>query len=383
MAYNGSGLFTNPYNWNNDKTNSVRITASRMQTQDDGIATGLSNAVCKDGQQTCTALVPFAVGISTVAGSVGAPGVAVIGDLTTGIYQSASGAVDITASGTRVGGFTSAGLVNTAVSATTLAASSNFTINTNKFTVNASTGNTVVAGTLAVTGNTTHTGTIILNGSASGSATLRVKATAGSTTFQLPVGNGANGQILTTNGSGVTAWTSASTAIAGAMTLLATVNASAAASVTFNSTYITSTYNKYIIHADSLRSASNAATISLTFSTDNGSSYLSSNYKWILADAAGSSMAVTSSSSASNIPLSGASLNTTTMGQQLVITLQPGASSSPAFCPSVIFDSFFANTNSTHGSGMNTTTTSVNNIKFAIAGDTISGNFHLYGMSGT
>lgn len=49
-AFNGSGLFVRTYNWVQDKINGVNITASRMDTEDDGFATGLSNCVTRDGQ---------------------------------------------------------------------------------------------------------------------------------------------------------------------------------------------------------------------------------------------------------------------------------------------------------------------------------------------
>jgi hypothetical protein len=59
----------------------------------------------------------------------------------------------------------------------TLGVTGDFKVNTDKFTVAASTGNTVVAGTLNVTGNTTLTGDLAVNGSditttGSGTATL-------------------------------------------------------------------------------------------------------------------------------------------------------------------------------------------------------------------
>ena len=60
MAFNGSGTFTRIYNWVVDKTNGINITASRMDTEFDGIATGLSTCITKDGQTTITANIPFA-----------------------------------------------------------------------------------------------------------------------------------------------------------------------------------------------------------------------------------------------------------------------------------------------------------------------------------
>lgn len=59
MPYNGSGVFSRVYNWQTDKNNSVNITASRMDTETDGIATGLSSCLLKDGTQTVTANIPF------------------------------------------------------------------------------------------------------------------------------------------------------------------------------------------------------------------------------------------------------------------------------------------------------------------------------------
>jgi hypothetical protein len=50
MPFNGTGTFTRVYNWVTDKVNGVNITASRVDTEDDGFATGLTNCVTRDGQ---------------------------------------------------------------------------------------------------------------------------------------------------------------------------------------------------------------------------------------------------------------------------------------------------------------------------------------------
>lgn len=52
-------------------------------------------------------------------------------------------------------------------------------------------------------------GAVILEGSSTGSATIGVKAAAGSTTFNLPVGNGALNNVLITDGAGNTSWAAA------------------------------------------------------------------------------------------------------------------------------------------------------------------------------
>ena len=60
MAYNGSGTFTRLYNWVTDRTNAIKIRADRMDAEMDGMASGLSNVICKDGQTTLTGDIPFA-----------------------------------------------------------------------------------------------------------------------------------------------------------------------------------------------------------------------------------------------------------------------------------------------------------------------------------
>lgn len=59
MAYDGSGTFNRLYSWAADKANSIKILASRMDDEMDGFATGLSNAITKDGQTTVTADIPL------------------------------------------------------------------------------------------------------------------------------------------------------------------------------------------------------------------------------------------------------------------------------------------------------------------------------------
>jgi len=72
MPYNGAGVFNRVYNWVTDKNNSIPITASRVDTEDTGFATGLSNAICKDGQTTITANLPMSGFIHTGVGNASA-----------------------------------------------------------------------------------------------------------------------------------------------------------------------------------------------------------------------------------------------------------------------------------------------------------------------
>lgn len=59
MSFNGSGTFVRLYNWTQDKLNSIKINAARMDGELDGIAAGLSNCITKDGQTTLAADIPF------------------------------------------------------------------------------------------------------------------------------------------------------------------------------------------------------------------------------------------------------------------------------------------------------------------------------------
>jgi len=60
MAFNGSGTFQRIYNWVNDKAANIKVRADRMDAEMDGMATGLSTCLTKDGQTTVTANLPMA-----------------------------------------------------------------------------------------------------------------------------------------------------------------------------------------------------------------------------------------------------------------------------------------------------------------------------------
>ncbi|OSM06981.1 hypothetical protein [Magnetofaba australis] len=64
MAFNGSGLFNRLYSWTQDAANNVKISASRMDAEMDGFATGLTSCITKNGESTTTSRIPFAEGIT-------------------------------------------------------------------------------------------------------------------------------------------------------------------------------------------------------------------------------------------------------------------------------------------------------------------------------
>jgi hypothetical protein len=59
MAFNGSGVFQRLYSWTNDALAGIKIRADRMDNEMNGMATGLSTCITKNGQTTITANLPM------------------------------------------------------------------------------------------------------------------------------------------------------------------------------------------------------------------------------------------------------------------------------------------------------------------------------------
>ncbi len=72
MAFNGSGTFNRLYSWVNDAAGGIKIRADRMDNEMNGMATGLSTCLTKDGQTTVTANLPMANFRHTGVGSAAA-----------------------------------------------------------------------------------------------------------------------------------------------------------------------------------------------------------------------------------------------------------------------------------------------------------------------
>jgi hypothetical protein len=159
MAFNGSGVFVRLFNWATDKTNSVAVTASRMDSEMDGMATGLSTCITKDGQQTATARIPFSTGVSAT-GSVSSVAYAQTNDIDTGLYFPNTNEWGLSAGGT--------GTLTSTASALTLTGSltvsnglgvtaGGLSVTAGGLSVTAG-GLVVVAGTTAVTALTSSIG---------------------------------------------------------------------------------------------------------------------------------------------------------------------------------------------------------------------------------
>ena len=59
MPFNGSGTFTRLRNWQADAAAGIKIKADFHDCEDDNFAPGVSNVICKDGQSSPTADIPF------------------------------------------------------------------------------------------------------------------------------------------------------------------------------------------------------------------------------------------------------------------------------------------------------------------------------------
>lgn len=59
MPFNGAGVFNRIYSWVTDAANGLNVDATRMDTDTDDIADGLSQCITTDGQSAVTANIPF------------------------------------------------------------------------------------------------------------------------------------------------------------------------------------------------------------------------------------------------------------------------------------------------------------------------------------
>lgn len=69
MPFNGSGSFTRVHDWTTDRDNNINITASRMDSEMDGMATGLTQCITKTGESTPTSNLPMGSFIHTGVGN--------------------------------------------------------------------------------------------------------------------------------------------------------------------------------------------------------------------------------------------------------------------------------------------------------------------------
>lgn len=193
MSYDGNGVFTRLYNWQVDRDNLVKISASRMDDEMDGFAQGLSEAFPHDGRRALTGNLPMGGNRITAlsAGAAATPAIAFTGAATTGFYYAggefcigiaSAKVLGVSAAGVNVTGTLSATgtLAITGASTFTGAATFNSTVTLNgAVTVNAAmgvTGNATVGGTLGVTGTLTAAGDIAVGDDLTVAGTATVDA---------------------------------------------------------------------------------------------------------------------------------------------------------------------------------------------------------------
>lgn len=102
MAFNGSGVHNRVHDWTQDLASSIPVTASRMDAEHDDMSASLSALICRDGQSTTTARIPFAAGVSAASGSASSVAYAQINDTNTGLYFPGTDQWGLVAGGTGI-----------------------------------------------------------------------------------------------------------------------------------------------------------------------------------------------------------------------------------------------------------------------------------------
>lgn len=167
--------------------------------------------------------------------------------------------------------------------------------------------------------------------------------------------------------------------------LLATSTASSSASIDFTSK-INSNYSTYLVRLRNVIPATNAVNLLLTFSTDNGSTFLSTNYKFGRLEAYANAENFVGGNAQASIILA-ANIRSTSQiinADIILFDLNSSTISPRVYGITSFWRSDVANFGTNFGGGMNTTTTPVNAIRFAFsAGNITSGTFTLYGVNET
>lgn len=202
--------------------------------------------------------------------------------------------------------------------------------------------------------------------------------TTGTGAVQSVSGVGTSGQVLTSNGaSALPTWQTPGAS--GGFTLLQTLTASSSASLTFTSTYITSTYTAYVVILRNINNASGTAALNMDWSVDNGSNYLASNYQSGFIRNNYSNSTLTNGNSTSTNPLTHSITNANVKVSGVLYLTFP--SSDVAIFNGELFALDTTSVNiMTYGSNSGTTT--INNVKFSYSsGNIASGTISLYGLS--
>jgi len=167
------------------------------------------------------------------------------------------------------------------------------------------------------------------------------------------------------------------------LVLLSSQTASSSASISFTSV-ITSDFTSYYLTIRNLVAATNGSTIQMLASTNNGSSYLSSNYKWVYhADTSNATQVTDNNNSSSYIQLSDAISSTTSQAYNCNINLFNLNTSYVFNFYGISINQNNSNSYVYNGSlaGGNKGTTAINALQIAMSsGNIASGVLSLYGV---
>jgi hypothetical protein len=104
MPFNGSGTFAREGGttaWVDDRNAAIKIRADLHDTHDQDIAAGLTACICKNGESTTSARIPFAFGISVADGTAAAPSYNFTADGDIGMYRIASDNLGLAVNGVK------------------------------------------------------------------------------------------------------------------------------------------------------------------------------------------------------------------------------------------------------------------------------------------
>lgn len=196
-------------------------------------------------------------------------------------------------------------------------------------------------------------------------------------TATYPATAGTSGNVISSNGTNFVSSTPSS--IGGSLTLLATTTAASSASITFSSSLITSTYRVYLLIWSRMVAQTNGTTLQLTFSTDNGSSYLASGYQGTCTVFSWNSATVNNNNTTAYCPMTQATGFSNTTEASGYIYLYDLAISGATTVLGMLTEN--SNVYGITGCGL-TSANTVNNIKIASSsGNLASGTIALYGVS--
>ncbi len=225
----------------------------------------------------------------------------------------------------------------------------------------------------------TSTAGAILSGTATAGQILRSGSSAAPSwsTATYPATAGTSGNFLKSDG---TNFTSSSPASSGAsLFLIQSQAASSSASISF--TTISTTYTSYLVIITGLQPATNTANLQLTYSTNGGSSYLSSNYISGTIYNAATGTTFSNANSTADIRLSGPISSSGFYTGYLFFTGVDSAGFSYVKGTSTWNDTTASAYVNGHTLGLNNGSTAINAIKFSMSsGNITAGTFTLYGI---